>query len=230
MKNKQQQKGFWRTWMGAGMVGMAIALGTWGIPTVAIASPGFSHPQIAQLNCNNPQTQSEMNACAARNWQSADRELNQVYQTLTPNLSPSRRQKLVTAQRRWIEFRDAECEFYSSLIAYGGSMQPMLRSGCMETLTEQRSSELYQYRRGEIPRAIGTNYQSSDRRLNTVYQQLMGKLEGFLKEQLKDAELAWIAYRDALCEFERTGGGNAGYDTCMIRTTEQRTVQLENHL
>lgn len=210
----------WRRLGGLGLVGlMAIALG-WNQPST-VAQP--------RLNCNNPQSQAEMNACAGQRWEATDRELNQIYQGLIPQLSNSRRQQLVTAQRAWITFRDSECSFYSSF-AEGGSMQPMLRSGCLANLTEIRNSELYQYRRGQIPPARGQSYQAVDNRLNAVYQQVMRELSGTHKEQLRTAQLDWIKYRDALCEFERSGGGNAGFNICQIRLTEVRTDQLEEHL
>ncbi|AFY83226.1 lysozyme inhibitor LprI family protein [Oscillatoria acuminata] len=212
-----------QVWRGVGGLGLA------GLMAIA---PGCNQPSaVAQprLNCNNPQTQGEMNACAGQRWQTSDRQLNQLYQALIPQLSNSRRQQLVTAQRAWITFRDSECEFYSSL-AEGGSMQPMLRSGCLANLTDIRNSELSQYRRGQIPPARGESYQAADNRLNVVYQQVMRELSGNRKEQLRTAQLDWIQYRDSLCEFERSGGGNAGFNICQIRLTEVRTDQLESHL
>ncbi|WP_254564690.1 lysozyme inhibitor LprI family protein [Oscillatoria sp. HE19RPO] len=219
MKNISMDN-FWRGLKGFGLVGLTVTALGWNQPG-AVAQP--------RLNCNNPQSQSEMNACAGQRWQATDRELNQIYQGLIPQLSNSRRQKLVTAQRAWITFRDSECAFYSSF-AEGGSMQPMLYSGCLANLTEIRNSELYQYRRGQIPPALGQSYQAADNRLNAVYQQVMRQLSGNRKEQLRTAQLDWIQYRDALCEFERSGGGNAGFNICQIRLTEVRTDQLEEHL
>ncbi|MCT7983776.1 lysozyme inhibitor LprI family protein [Laspinema sp. A4] len=210
----------WRNLRGLGLVGL-----------MTIAAMGNQPSAIAQprLNCDNPQSQSEMNACAGQRWEATDRELNRIYQALIPQLSNSRRQQLVTAQRAWITFRDSECAFYSSL-AEGGSMQPMLRSGCLSNLTEIRNSELYQYRRGQIPPAQGQSYQSADNRLNAIYQQVMKELSGERKEQLRTAQLDWIQYRDSLCAFERSGGGNAGFNICQSRLTEVRTKQLEYHL
>jgi uncharacterized protein YecT (DUF1311 family) len=207
----------WRGLRGFGLVGLMAIAPMWNQPS-AVAQP--------RLNCNNPQTQGEMNACAGQRWQTSDRQLNQLYQALIPQLSNSRRQQLVTAQRAWITFRDSECTFYSSL-AEGGSMQPMLRSGCLADLTDIRNFELAQYRRGQIPPGRGQSYQAADNRLNVVYQQTMRQLSGNRKEQLRTAQLDWIKYRDALCEFERSGGGNAGFNICQIRLTEVRTDQLE---
>ncbi|MBO0348405.1 DUF1311 domain-containing protein [Phormidium pseudopriestleyi FRX01] len=209
----------WRGLRGFGLAGLMVTALGWNQPN-AIAQP--------RLNCNNPQTQSEMNACAGQRWQTSDRQLNQIYQGLIPQLSNTRRQQLVTAQRAWITFRDSECAFSSSL-AEGGSMQPMLRSGCLGKLTDIRNAELSQYRRGQIPPARGQSYQTADNRLNVVYQQVMRELSGNRKEQLRTAQLDWIKYRDSLCEFERSGGGNAGFNICQIRLTEVRVDQLESH-
>ncbi|MFN7319030.1 MAG: lysozyme inhibitor LprI family protein, partial [bacterium] len=75
-----------------------------GMATRGIASPtsAATNLQLAQRpNCNNPQTQSEMNICASIAYQNADRKLNQVYRQLLPKLSASRKQKLISAQQAW---------------------------------------------------------------------------------------------------------------------------------
>lgn len=95
-------------------------------------------------NCRNPQTQTEMNICAGRDYQNADRKLNQVYRQLLPKLQGTRRQKLISAQQAWIRFRDASCTFERTQ-AEGGTMEPMLYSGCLTKLTEVRTKELSEY-------------------------------------------------------------------------------------
>ena len=113
--------------------------------TIATASPHLPGVQVAQQpNCNNPQTQSEMNACAGIAYRNADRRLNQVYQQLLPKLPASRRQQLVTAQQAWIRYRDASCNFERSEVE-GGSMAPMIQASCLARLTEQRTKDLQQY-------------------------------------------------------------------------------------
>jgi len=118
-----------------------------GMATRGIASPtsAATNLQLAQRpNCNNPQTQSEMNICASIAYQNADRKLNQVYRQLLPKLSASRKQKLISAQQAWIKFRDSSCEFERS--AYeGGSMAPMIYSFCLADVTEQRTKDLQRY-------------------------------------------------------------------------------------
>ena len=101
--------------------------------------------QVAQQpNCNNPQTQSEMNVCAGIAYRNADRRLNQVYQQLLPKLPASRRQQLVTAQQACIRYRDASCNFERSEVE-GGTMAPMIQASCLARLTEQRTKDLQQY-------------------------------------------------------------------------------------
>ncbi|MFE1745101.1 lysozyme inhibitor LprI family protein [Coleofasciculus sp. H7-2] len=97
-----------------------------------------------QPNCNNPQTQGEMNACAGIAYQNADRRLNQVYRQLLPKLPGSRRQKLISAQQAWIKFRDANCTFERSEFT-GGTMEPMVYSSCLANVTKQRTAQLEQY-------------------------------------------------------------------------------------
>jgi uncharacterized protein YecT (DUF1311 family) len=118
-----------------------------GMATRGIASPtsAATNLQLAQRpNCNNPQTQSEMNICASIAYQNADRKLNQVYRQLLPKLSASRKQKLISAQQAWIKFRDSSCEFERS--AYeGGSLAPMIYGFCLANVTEQRTKDLRRY-------------------------------------------------------------------------------------
>lgn len=118
-----------------------------GMATPSIASPasGTTNLQLAQNpNCNNPQTQSQMNICASIAYQNADRKLNQVYRQLLPKLSAARKQKLIAAQQAWIKFRDSSCEFERS--AYeGGSIAPMIYGFCLADVTEQRTKDLRRY-------------------------------------------------------------------------------------
>jgi uncharacterized protein YecT (DUF1311 family) len=118
-----------------------------GMATRGIASPtsAATNLQLAQRpNCNNPQTQSEMNICASIAYQNADRKLNQVYRQLLPKLSAARKQKLISTQQAWIKFRDSSCEFETS--AYeGGSIAPMIYSNCLADVTEQRTKDLQRY-------------------------------------------------------------------------------------
>ncbi|XWK90011.1 MAG: lysozyme inhibitor LprI family protein [Phormidium sp.] len=115
------------------------------ISTFGIVPPQPPTQQLAQQpNCKDPQTQVEINTCAGIEYQNADKRLNQVYQQLMPKLSATRKQKLILAQRAWINFRDANCEFERSQFE-GGTMAPAAQAGCMAQLTKARTAQLDQY-------------------------------------------------------------------------------------
>lgn len=90
-------------------------------------------PSIAAADCDG--TQAEMNRCADQQYRKQDQRLNAVYKKLdkTP--------ELVRAQRAWIAFRDAECEW--AVAEYeGGSIVPMAYSYCLAGMTEERVKTL----------------------------------------------------------------------------------------
>ena len=87
------------------------------------------------------QTQSQLNATAAREQQAADRALNSQYAATMGQLSPGSRTLLRNAQRAWITFRDQQCRYESSAVQ-GGSAQPMVLSGCVTRLSNERTRDL----------------------------------------------------------------------------------------
>lgn len=107
---------------------------------VTLLALAFSSAVIAQ-------SQSEMNLQAAREAERADKELNKVYKQLLGTLDDEGAKLLKASQRAWITFRDAEATFAADE-ARGGSMSPMLYSGTLGRLTEQRT-EMLRQRLGE---------------------------------------------------------------------------------
>ncbi|MBE9037469.1 lysozyme inhibitor LprI family protein [aff. Roholtiella sp. LEGE 12411] len=99
---------------------------------------------LQKLNCNNAQTQAEINVCTQLSYQNADQKLNQVYQQLLPKLEKSRRQKLIFAQQAWIKFRDTSCEFEKSRYEQGSIVATVYLT-CLEKTTKQRTQQLQEY-------------------------------------------------------------------------------------
>jgi uncharacterized protein YecT (DUF1311 family) len=99
----------------------------------------FTTAAVAQ-DCDDPQTQMEMNACAGIAYEDADAALNAVYSEVRSRLDDEGREQLLTTQRAWIAFRDAECTFRSRGVE-GGSIQPMIHANCLTELTEQRTAD-----------------------------------------------------------------------------------------
>ncbi len=97
-------------------------------------------------DCADALDQRTMNGCADETYKAADSELNAVYQEIVRRLAEDTDTKLllVKAQRAWIGFRDAECDFATSAVA-GGSIYPTICAGCAEALTLKRSEELKSY-------------------------------------------------------------------------------------
>ncbi len=128
------------------------------IVTALATSLAIAHPVVAQdVNCLDPQTQFAMNICAAQDYAIADEDLNLAYQ-LARNHAQGMDQYLNSgdrpaveilrdAQRAWIAYRDMACET-ESLLARGGSMQPLLFTSCAARLTRLRTEDLRYF--GEV--------------------------------------------------------------------------------
>lgn len=91
--------------------------------------------------CSSANTQTEMNQCAAAQYQAADKKLNDTWQQALQRAVGKQQTLLKQAQQAWIALRDADCAFLASG-AEGGSMQPMLVSQCMTDKSVERESFL----------------------------------------------------------------------------------------
>ena len=79
------------------------------------------------------------------------------------------------------------------------------------------------------------SYQAADRKLNQVYQKIIGNVSGEQEKILISAQQAWINFRDRNCNFKTYGSrGSTGYEIfrngCLERLTQQRTMDLEKYL
>ena len=88
----------------------------------------------------------------------------------------------------------------------------------------------------ELSNCIAGEYQRADAELNTVYRQAMLKLNTEEhKTALRNAQRAWIEYRDSNCEYEthlfRQGGPSEQHRVvCMTRMSMERTRELQEML
>jgi uncharacterized protein YecT (DUF1311 family) len=89
-------------------------------------------------------SQAEMSDCARKAHIASDAELNTLYRQIERRLNDDAdaRRRLVSAQRAWVAFRDAECAFASSS---GGSASPMVHSMCLDDLTRKRVADFKSY-------------------------------------------------------------------------------------
>ena len=81
----------------------------------------------------------------------------------------------------------------------------------------------------------GREYRAADTVLNQVYRQLVSMLDDEEKSQLKEAQTAWLKYRDSNCEFvaDQYKGGTIRpmiYAICLADVTNNRTTELKNQI
>lgn len=87
----------------------------------------------------------------------------------------------------------------------------------------------------EINQCAGRDYRAADALLNQTYKRLMAVLDDEEKAQLKEAQTAWLKYRDSNCEFEgdQYKGGSmrpAVYASCLATMTTKRTTELKTQI
>lgn len=100
--------------------------------------------------------QIEMNICAHRDFLEADADLNAQWKITADKMRaldegayviddgrPGYFAALLEAQRAWLAYRDAHCAT-EGYWARGGSMEPLLVSGCLAALTTARTEQLRQ--------------------------------------------------------------------------------------
>jgi uncharacterized protein YecT (DUF1311 family) len=111
--------------------------------------------QAAAPDCRDPQTQIDLNACAALDFEQADRALNAVWPEAIASARagdseidrrtdrrPTSEARLREAQRAWLAFRDAHCAWQAYGEARGGSLEPLIYHGCRARLTRERIRQL----------------------------------------------------------------------------------------
>jgi uncharacterized protein YecT (DUF1311 family) len=86
----------------------------------------------------------------------------------------------------------------------------------------------------EIMDCMDAEIKRQDQRLNQVYKALGADLSAARKDQLREAQRAWIKFRDTNCEFylDPDGGTMAGLlaADCMLRLTADRAEELASFL
>ncbi|WP_447730037.1 lysozyme inhibitor LprI family protein [Pseudoxanthomonas suwonensis] len=101
------------------------------------------------IRCNPDGNQRELDQCAADELAAADAEFNETWRQVLARAGDGvARDRLETAQRLWIQLRDADLEAWFPLaegqdprVMYG-SMYPMERASARAALTRQRTEWL----------------------------------------------------------------------------------------
>lgn len=110
---------------------------------LGLASTATSAAAQDKMECSDPQTQMDMNQCAAQDYETADTELNAVWADLRQERGDGPAwDAILEAQRLWIPFRDAHCEAEAAPYE-GGSIQPLIRLSCLAATTNARTGQLH---------------------------------------------------------------------------------------
>ena len=111
----------------------------------------------SKVDCKSPDTQYDMNMCAGRRAEGEDAALNRQWVKTKAVMAkrdadevgvradgdPSYVNALLASQRAWLAFRNAECKIESYSMRHG-SAQSLEFSGCIVTLTAERTRRLAQ--------------------------------------------------------------------------------------
>jgi uncharacterized protein YecT (DUF1311 family) len=113
-----------------------------------IASAPFSIAGATEACDTLHSSQADLNDCYGSAYKESDAQLNALYKQITGRLrdDTATTQLLVTAQRAWIAFRDAECAFSASRVS-GGSAYGMIQAICLDRLTNKRIEDFKRYLR-----------------------------------------------------------------------------------
>jgi uncharacterized protein YecT (DUF1311 family) len=174
--------------------------------------------------CEAAQTQPALDACWASRAAQAEAALNDVDARVTIEL---RRQgidpkPLGNVQQAWTSARERTCAFEASL-SEGGSIAPMMLSGCIDRMTRARTMRLNSFlallkagRATEPAKPASTN---AGGQLDVVYEKLARRISPAQRQALTASESAWNVYRDGACKLE---GG-----TCLTQLDRERVAELE---
>lgn len=105
-----------------------------------LMSPG-SHAQMYSgeyQQCNQGNTSSIME-CVGKFTKKWDARLNKSYKALMERSSDTQKAPLKSTQRLWIQYRDANCNFY---YAGDGSISQIQAAECLRYMTQQRTCEM----------------------------------------------------------------------------------------
>ena len=93
----------------------------------------------AEENCDDRKSTADIVECLATQTAVWERRLNTAYQRLMNDLPTRRRDRLRSAQRLWLQFRDANCAYFASR---EGTIARIDAGQCLLRLNAARAIEL----------------------------------------------------------------------------------------
>ena len=89
--------------------------------------------------CGEKTSTPEVVDCVRAKTSIAEQRLNAAYKALQAQIDAPQHQPLLTAQRLWVQYRDANCAFYGTP---DGSIRQVQAAECLRSMTEDRAREL----------------------------------------------------------------------------------------
>jgi uncharacterized protein YecT (DUF1311 family) len=126
----------------------------------------------------------------------ADQYLNTGYKAAMQQLSPATREKLRNAQRAWLAF----VEKNSAAMRVTARGLGVSSARCQELEVkevENRTVDFDYSKESNAPEEIKGHYQRVDADLNAVYARCLATLSPEAQAALREAQRAWVTYRDA---------------------------------
>lgn len=87
---------------------------------------------------------AEILDCIGAETKRQDTRLNKAYKEVMSQLPSARKKQLQDAQRAWIKYRDANCDFYAD--PDGGTMATVSSNDCLMSATASRAKELESFK------------------------------------------------------------------------------------
>ena len=157
-----------------------------------------------------------------------DMRLNKAYRNVINELSSERKKQLQTAQRAWISYRDANCQFYAD--PEGGSLARVSASDCFMSMTASRSKELEGMSDQEAPAAAAPSPQRQNAApapIKPIAKPTTQSLTGPQKNAVRAAQsyLSISAFsRDGLIEQLSSPAGNGFDRTDSTKAVDSMTI------
>jgi len=109
---------------------------------IVLSLYGYGSDSDLQRCINKASSDVELRECLSTEYEYQDFLLNKYYKELQKQQSSAEDKKVLRdAQRAWIKYRDANCEF-EALPMKNGSGWTTLHLECILTMTKQRAKEL----------------------------------------------------------------------------------------
>lgn len=106
----------------------------------------INHPVRADETPCDENNATEMNACAAKQFQISETEMTKTYQhVMNSRKTQQAKDRLQDSQNAWLNYRDKACLYETGLKEESGTNWPFEDNNCKTNLTDERNEMLKVY-------------------------------------------------------------------------------------